>query len=100
LIANDELRDKITELFNGKVGSSCSPENLEKIYKKGKKRYELKIPPGFEDKGKDGVREYGDLVLWFQIIEHFNLEIGIFSNYVSNDPIFGCDRLVFHHNQI
>jgi hypothetical protein len=29
-----------------------------------------------------------------------NLEIGIFSNYVSNDPIFGCDRLVFHHNQI
>jgi ferredoxin-NADP reductase len=33
-------------------------------------------------------------------LESLNLEIGIFSNYVSNDPIFGCDRLVFHHNQI
>ncbi|MFZ2410289.1 MAG: PIN domain-containing protein, partial [Candidatus Methanoperedens sp.] len=70
LSADDELRDKITELFNGKVGSSYSPEKLEEIYKTGKKRYERKIPPGFEDKEKDGVREYGDLVLWFQIIDH------------------------------
>lgn len=65
----DELRDTITQLFEGKVGPSYSPEKLGEIYKEGKKRYERHIPPGYEDKKKDGVREYGDLVLWFQIIE-------------------------------
>jgi hypothetical protein len=70
LIAKDELRDKITELFNGKVGPSYPPEKLEEIYKTGERRYKAKIPLGFEDKEKDGVREYGDLVLWFQIIDH------------------------------
>ena len=76
LIDNDELRDRITELFDGKVGPSCSPEELENIYKTGKKRYARDIPPGFEDikkdknKDEDGVSRYGDLVLWFQLINH------------------------------
>lgn len=69
LIESDNLRDKITELFEGKVGSSCSPEKLEEIYKRGKVRYDRLIPPGFKDKKKE-INEYGDLVLWFQIIEH------------------------------
>lgn len=70
LIDGDELRETITNLFEGKVGSSYSPDKLEEIYNTGKKRYDRSIPPGFEDKKKDGVREYGDLVLWFQIIDH------------------------------
>ncbi len=28
---------------------------------------------------------------------HLNLEIGIFSNYVTEDSIFECERLIFHH---
>lgn len=69
LIESDNLRDEITELFEGKVGSPCSPEILEQIYKKGKVRYDRLIPPGFKDNKKE-INEYGDLVLWFQIIEH------------------------------
>jgi len=69
LIERDEFRDIITNLFSGKVGSPCSQKDLEKIYKIGVKRYEHQIPPGFKDQKKDGLREYGDLVIWFQIIE-------------------------------
>ncbi len=70
LLDSDNLRDKLTELFEGKVGSPCPPKKLEKIYKKGKIRYDRQIPPGFKDKNKKEINEYGDLVLWFQIIEH------------------------------
>lgn len=70
LIDGDELRETITNLFEGKVGSAYSPDKLEEIYNTGKKRYDRSIPPGFEDKKKDSVRKYGDLVLWFQIIDH------------------------------
>ena len=69
LIDSDNLRDKLTELFEGKVGSPCSPDNLDKISKKGNTRYHRQIPPGFKDKNKKE-NEYGDLILWFQIIEH------------------------------
>lgn len=69
LINSDNIRDKLTELFDGKVGSPCFPEKLEKIYKKGKIRYYENIPPGFKDITKPE-NKYGDLVLWFQIIEH------------------------------
>lgn len=70
LIDGDELRETITNLFEGKVGSAYSPDKLEEIYNTGKKRYDRSIPPGFEDKKKDSVRKYGDLILWFQIIDH------------------------------
>lgn len=66
----DELRDSITKLFEGKVGLPYSPKKLEEIYKEGKIRYERDIPPGFKDQTKNNVREYGDLILWFQIIDY------------------------------
>ena len=69
LIDSDNIRDKLTELFEGKVGSPFSPEKLKKIYKMGEIRYHETIPPGFKDITKTE-NKYGDLVLWFQIIEH------------------------------
>ena len=70
LLDVDELRDNITTLFEGKVGTSYSPEKLKELYDIGKKRYERKIPPGFLDNGKDEENQFGDLILWFQIIDH------------------------------
>ena len=69
LIQNDPLKEKITCLFDGKVGPPYSPEKLEEIHKIGKKRYEEKIPPGYSDAKKVGIERYGDLILWFQIID-------------------------------
>ena len=71
-IQNDDLRDAITEIFDGKIGDEFSKKDLDNTYKKGKERYADKIPPGFEDKVKDKGnpenQKYGDCVLWRQII--------------------------------
>jgi hypothetical protein len=70
LLNDDCLRDTITSLFEGKVGSPYSTEQLNEIYKKGEVRYEHEIPPGYLDaRDKEGMRKYGDLVLWFQVID-------------------------------
>ena len=69
LMQENQLRNKITELFDGKVGPPYGLEKLEAIYKLGDKRYREKIPPGYSDAKKEGTERYGDLVLWFQIID-------------------------------
>lgn len=69
LLDGDDLRDTITDLHEGKVGLPYTKERLEEIYKIGKERYDRSTPPGFQDKNKDGMRKYGDLVLWFQILD-------------------------------
>ncbi|MDA2320274.1 PIN domain-containing protein [Bacillus albus] len=81
LFADDEILSKINELFKGKIGRVYSQEELNEIYKEGKDRYARKCPPGYKDlKDKEGQikeyggnvykDEYGDLVVWYQIIEY------------------------------
>lgn len=71
LIQNDPLMDKITTLLDGKVGLPYTSEKLEEIYKIGEKRYKEKVPPGYSDAKKEGIEKYGDLILWFQIIDKY-----------------------------
>jgi hypothetical protein len=72
LISDDPILNEVTRLFDGRTGGKYTEDQLLKIYDEGKKRYELKIPPGYEDneKSKNGDNEhYGDLILWYQIID-------------------------------
>src|SRR6185437_14851219 len=66
----DEIRDQITALFEGRVGSRYDEKRLAEIYTLGAKRYEQKIPPGYEDTKKGGTRQYGDLVVWNEILDY------------------------------
>lgn len=88
-IKEDSILNKITELFNGRVGDDFTPEDLEKLYSEGKTRYQTKTPPGFcdEKEKKDlGKRQlYGDLIVWKQIIRH--------SNNTKKNIIFVTDDL-------
>ncbi len=82
--AVDEILPKIDELFAGRVGAPpTGPDTLAVIYAEGAKRYSVKMGPGYEDAGKDkGERpkfmaggltyetQYGDLVIWKQILAH------------------------------
>jgi len=70
LMTSDHIREKITELFDGKVGKQLDEKRLVSIYQEGAKRYEAKIPPGYEDAKKGGNRQFGDLVLWMETLEH------------------------------
>ena len=69
LLVKDNLRETITNLLEGKVGNAFSHDELKKTYKEGKERYELNIPPGYKDQKKEGMKKFGDLILWFQIID-------------------------------
>jgi hypothetical protein len=63
----DFVYEKLNKYFHDKVGAEFDEEFLKKICEAGEQRFENKVPPGFEDKEKEGRRKYGDLILWEQI---------------------------------
>ncbi|HDR7737450.1 TPA: DUF4935 domain-containing protein [Bacillus thuringiensis] len=81
LFKDDEILTNINKLFDGKIGEAYSKKDLEEIYKEGKERFARECPPGYKDlKDKKGQikeyggniyhDEYGDLVVWYQIIKY------------------------------
>ncbi len=74
--STDEIKDKIYSIFNENIGGPYDQKTLEEIYRRGETRYSLKIPPGYKDKNKkpeSPYKEYGDLVLWYQLIDKSRL---------------------------
>ncbi|NQV26598.1 MAG: DUF4935 domain-containing protein [Rhodopirellula sp.] len=70
LIQEDQIRDRLTELFDGAVGEPFSTDILETIYAEGASRYSSKIPPGYCDDDKPEPGRYGDLA---RIIQSFGI---------------------------
>ncbi len=73
-LKDDFVLNEVTRLFNGRVGTDFSEEDLEKTYKEGEKRYSNQMPPGYcdaknkRDKGNRSL--YGDLIVWLQTISY------------------------------
>jgi hypothetical protein len=80
--SHDNIRDSIDQIAESRVGDPPSQNELDEIYKEGKSRYENQIPPGYSDtrKAKEvpaqfsthGLRierQFGDLILWKQLIK-------------------------------
>lgn len=76
---NSHTLVKIGALLDSKVGARL--ENIGAIEKEGENRYKNMIPPGYMDlKEKEGKirsfgkykynQKYGDLILWYEIIEY------------------------------
>lgn len=68
-LEKDDVLEKINNLFDNNIGDSYSLERLAKITNEGRERYEKKIPPGFKDDKKFEDKKYGDLIIWYQIID-------------------------------
>lgn len=69
-LMEDPIFEDLTDIFNEKISDAFTSEELEEIYKEGEIRYKSKTPPGFEDeKNKEGVRKFGDLILWKQVLQ-------------------------------
>jgi hypothetical protein len=79
---DDPIREKIDLLFTGRVGPELEQESLDTIFKEGAERYQRMMPPGYSDKPKENEddhefeyggrvyrREYGDLILWKQLLQ-------------------------------
>ncbi|AHC44415.1 MULTISPECIES: PIN domain-containing protein [Bacillus] len=82
LLKNDHVKQKVTELFDNRVGAPYKKEKLNEIKTEADKRYSLEIPPGYEDVSKKKgakfhngeiiLEKYGDFILWQQIIDFAN----------------------------
>jgi len=78
LAEHDFIRDKIDAIIGTNVGDIPSTEKINSINEQGEYRYKIKMPPGFKDDKKDSRSyhaevefqdKYGDLYLWFEIID-------------------------------
>jgi len=69
-ISEDGICNRLTDLFEARVGKPFEIERLTEIYKSGMNRFARKVPPGYSDEKKQEPNRYGDLVLWSQVIDH------------------------------
>ena len=81
-INNDDIRDRLLDILDGKVGEKYTKDQLKAIIKEGEVRYANMDAPGFKDSAKhkgsvifDHVcKRYGDLIMWKQIIDKAKAE--------------------------
>lgn len=68
LVDNDIIRDTVQTIQRG---NEFSFNEMMTIAREGTVRYQSTIPPGYMDRdGKKGLRIYGDLFVWKQIIDY------------------------------
>ncbi|WP_103108480.1 PIN domain-containing protein [Brevibacillus reuszeri] len=72
MLSEDKVNLFVEELIQkGRMGSPFGISTLLNIYTEGEQRYKYHIPPGYMDHDKKETtsrRQYGDLVLWKQLL--------------------------------
>jgi len=86
---NDEILEKILQIFDCRVGNKIPEEEMCELKKEGQERYDKQIPPGYKDEKKkqgqeDDNNAYGDLIIWKQIIK-YSKENNVGIIYVTHD---------------
>jgi hypothetical protein len=68
---SESLKERIGDLFQNKVGLPYSVDVLATKQVLANCRFKDKTPPGYEDEKSKKVPEmYGDVILWFQLLDH------------------------------
>lgn len=71
---NDEILERVLNIFHNKVGTQLEQRKLDEIYQEGEERFKKDIPPGFGDKNKQDHHKYNDLVIWKEVLIYASLE--------------------------
>ena len=68
--------DRLTDLFDGRIGAKWNPDQLNDLRKEGQERYANRIPPGYMDSKKDAGPndKFGDLIIWKDMMAKANAE--------------------------
>lgn len=77
-ITSDQIKDKLADIFEAKIGRPYTKDELDNIFIEGEQRYSQSIPPGYKDASKSKIKDniqleckkYGDFIIWKQLIEH------------------------------
>jgi len=69
LLRSDGILAKLATFFETSTGQPYPPEKLKEIYGQGAQRYLQSIPPGYKDDKKGEPAKYGDLLIWFQLLD-------------------------------
>lgn len=101
LIENDVVLGRLTKIFDGLTGERYSDSELQSIFQEGELRYKANTPPGYKDSAKGGTRQYGDLVIWKEMIDLAKIKkvpIVFISGDVKEDwwQIFEGKRIMPH----
>jgi PIN like domain len=72
-LKSDALLGRLVDLFGTTTGQPFEPAKLKERLAEASQRYALKIPPGYKDEAKGEPDKYGDVLVWFQLIEHAKL---------------------------
>lgn len=66
----EKIHQRISNLFDGKVGNSPSQAGYIALKELSQKRYASKMPPGYKDSSEKGNHSnYGDAIIWLQLLE-------------------------------
>ncbi len=65
--SKDAILQRIMDLFHGRVGQALTESEVAEVTTEGKRRIDLKIPPGFEDAGKKSQLN-GDYAVWWETL--------------------------------
>ncbi|MDR8052509.1 PIN domain-containing protein [Burkholderia cenocepacia] len=80
----DPVLERLTSIFSSKVGDRPEPAQYKKLIDEAKNRFDNSKPPGLRDKEKGGVQQYGDAILWLEILQRAsNLKSAII--FVTDD---------------
>lgn len=80
---NQTTQLQIGDLLSDKILPGFSADKKKDIEEEGAKRYAEKIPPGYEDAKTKDDNQYGDLIIWYEILELAKEDNDIF--FISND---------------
>jgi hypothetical protein len=69
LLRTDPVRERLTDLFDGKVGDPFTSADLQNREKEADLRLSAEIPPGYKDAKKDQGSRRGDVFIWLQVLE-------------------------------
>lgn len=69
-LTEDEILERVQNLFAGKLGVEPSVTEQGEIIREGEERFKKKVPPGYLDESKEGIDKYGDYIIWREVLKH------------------------------
>ncbi|HDR9511801.1 TPA: DUF4935 domain-containing protein [Burkholderia cepacia] len=69
ITGQDPVLERLTGVFEGRIGEKPEAAAYDSLIAKAKARFESSTPPGLRDKEKGGIQQYGDAILWLEVLE-------------------------------